>query len=467
MHDVHGVIDRLAFAHENRTLPVRPTANRDGGVFCRDTGIEGDNGVEAQRFVEGMLELSARLEALEGDVAGVGVGAKLGEDGGAEAVVDGGVSDEQVEGPAEQGGGGVAAGEEDVEDLRAEFDGIARLRRQRFEEDVFLPPALFLVFVLQVRVQGQAHEVVGELVRLLAGEAKSGRVIEPVLVEQAAAAGEVPLRDVEGVGEGFLVLSHFDAAVGLGFGGEVGDLRPDALAHEELGGGVESQAEEENLQVYGCGPSILLDDEGSHHVRHVLFFELEIRDLISNERGSDHRSRVLPRLAVLREDAAAEQRHESVASVRTEAELVELGGKYGLDVLRVGGEVTTGANYVELERVCSHCPECLNQKVWKVLGRVRADDISQSIQAKRPIVLLLWRRLAAPPLGFDGMITAGEGTGNDFKENESYASTKRDHNVGMHVEDNRFLSSNPETAYSKKVAAGLVVVKKGQAARGV
>ncbi len=48
MHDVHGVIDRLALAHEDRTLPVRPAANGDGGIFSRDTGIEGDDWVEAQ-----------------------------------------------------------------------------------------------------------------------------------------------------------------------------------------------------------------------------------------------------------------------------------------------------------------------------------------------------------------------------------------------------------------------------------
>lgn len=132
-------------------------------------------------------------------------------------------------------------------------------------------------------MQGQAHKVVGELVRLFAGEAESGRVVEPALVQQSAAAGEVSLSDVEGVGKDLFVLGHFGRAVELGFGGEIGDLRSDAFAKEKFRGRIESQAKEENLQVYRCGPSILLDDEGTHHVLHVMLFEFEVRDLLSDE----------------------------------------------------------------------------------------------------------------------------------------------------------------------------------------
>ena len=45
---------------------------------------------------------------------------------------------EVVEGPAEQTGGGVAAGEEDVEELAAEFDGVAGRFDEFGEEDVFV-----------------------------------------------------------------------------------------------------------------------------------------------------------------------------------------------------------------------------------------------------------------------------------------------------------------------------------------
>lgn len=116
-----------------------------------------------------------------------------------------------------------------------------------------------------------------------------------------------------------------------------------------------------------------------------------------------------------------------------------------MDVLRVGGQVALGAEHAEFKRIHAHFLESLNQKVGENPGHVSAHEVSYSIHAKGPIVLLLRRRLAAQPLGFGGIVTAGKSIGNDFVEDESYTSTQRDQNVGMHIEDNGVLFSNPNS----------------------
>ena len=76
------------------------------------------------------------------------VGAEGVEDGLAELGEDFGVAEQLVEEPGQQGRGGVAAGQKDVEHLGAELDGVAGLLRERVEEDVVFLLVAFFGFLL-------------------------------------------------------------------------------------------------------------------------------------------------------------------------------------------------------------------------------------------------------------------------------------------------------------------------------
>lgn len=153
-----------------RPPQVRPPLHRVHAVL--DLGgaarVERDDGAEAQRLGEGVLERRAGLEARVGD--GGGGGPEGGEDGGAEGGVGVGVAREQQEEPGEERGGGVAAGEEDVEELGAQLGGVGGVGCEGAEEDV----AFFLRVLLVVGVgvgrllQRHLHEVVDEGVHRVA-----------------------------------------------------------------------------------------------------------------------------------------------------------------------------------------------------------------------------------------------------------------------------------------------------------
>jgi hypothetical protein len=74
------------------------------------------------------------------------------------------VADQFVHEPAQQGCCGVAAGEEDVEELGAELDGVAGLGGEFFQEDVALLVATFFRELLAAGrfAQGQVDVVVDE-----------------------------------------------------------------------------------------------------------------------------------------------------------------------------------------------------------------------------------------------------------------------------------------------------------------
>jgi hypothetical protein len=109
-----------------------------------------------------MLEVGAALEGGKGDVLRVVVGAELFDDSGAEFLEDLGVADEFVHEPREQRGRGIAAGEQDVQELGAELDGVAGLGCKLFQEDVaLLVVAFFGEFLAAGRLaQGQVDVVV-------------------------------------------------------------------------------------------------------------------------------------------------------------------------------------------------------------------------------------------------------------------------------------------------------------------
>lgn len=124
VQDVHVVAHGLALAHVDRLHAVRSTTARDGGVADGSAAVHGDDGVETEGLVEEVLEVLAGFKAGEGDGVGVVVGAEGVEDDLAEFLEDGWVTGEKEDGPAEEGGGGVAASKKDVEELGAEFNRV-------------------------------------------------------------------------------------------------------------------------------------------------------------------------------------------------------------------------------------------------------------------------------------------------------------------------------------------------------
>ena len=136
VEEVHVIPDWLALADVDGLGAVRAAAARDGGVADGGAAVEWDDGVETEDFVEAVLEGLARFEAGEGDGFRVFVGAEVVEDGAAELVEGGGVAGEEEDGPTEEGCGGIAAGQEDVEELGTQFDGVLCCVGEGVEEDV-------------------------------------------------------------------------------------------------------------------------------------------------------------------------------------------------------------------------------------------------------------------------------------------------------------------------------------------
>jgi len=251
VHDVDAVVDLLPRAEVNGISTLGSTAGGQGSSARGAAAVDGNHGPETEGFPQHVLEGLAGFQAGEGDAVVVGAGGSVrvvraegGDDGVAQRGEGGRVPEEQVEEPGEEGGGGVAAREQDVQELSAEFEGVAGLLRQGFKEDVLLLLALIGrlgVFGLGALGQRQSDVVVHELVHgfivlfVLLG------VVEPVVVRQAEAAGHVHLRRVEVAGEcGFVVRFVRGRRVASGFR----QLAVDRFAEEELAGGVQSQAEE-------------------------------------------------------------------------------------------------------------------------------------------------------------------------------------------------------------------------------
>ena len=95
---------------------------------------ERDGRIQAERLVEDVLEIGHGFEV------GVGRGAtgwaEVGEDFGAQATHNVRVAGELEEGPGQGGGGGVAAGEQDGDELVADHGAVAREAGQGVQEGV-------------------------------------------------------------------------------------------------------------------------------------------------------------------------------------------------------------------------------------------------------------------------------------------------------------------------------------------
>src|SRR5699024_9784405 len=135
VEEMHVVPDGLALADVDGLGAVRATAAWDGGVADGGAAVQGNDGEEAEGFVEAVLEGLAGCEAGEGDGFRVLVGAGVVEDSAAELVEGIRVAGEKEDSPAEERGGGIAAGQEDVEELGTEFDGVLCCVGEGVQED--------------------------------------------------------------------------------------------------------------------------------------------------------------------------------------------------------------------------------------------------------------------------------------------------------------------------------------------
>jgi len=84
LHDVHAVIDLRALGHKHRRQPVWSASARESGVDGAAPTVDGHGRVEAEGFVEAVLQVRTAFEAGECEVLRLGIGAEVGEDCGAE-----------------------------------------------------------------------------------------------------------------------------------------------------------------------------------------------------------------------------------------------------------------------------------------------------------------------------------------------------------------------------------------------
>lgn len=292
VQDVHVVAYRFALADVDGEGAIGAAAAWDRGIADGGAAVHGDDGVEAEGFVEDVLEGLAGFKTGEGDGVGTVVGAEGFDDGLAEFVEDGGVASEEEDGPAEEGGGCVAAGEKDVEELGAQFDGVLGCGGEGVQEDVgagflFIHQAVFLV---AHHVQRRLHEAVDKRVHLRRRVLRFLAVHQPMQFLEPSPLRTEPLRLVK-VERKLVVNAVLDR----------GRLALDTLAEQELGSRVDGEPEEDGLDIGVASPARRIDRQGHHGFLHMAFLQIQLTDLIPGELRSKQASRPGPFLAIGRE----------------------------------------------------------------------------------------------------------------------------------------------------------------------
>ena len=284
LEDERAVADRRVFEDGEGLRAVGPAAAGERRVGQRDADVVGDDGVEAQRLVERVLQVAHGFEVLVGGLRG-GVGAEGGVDFAAERGDDVGVLGEGVEEPGEGHGGCVAAREEDGDQLVAQHGAVARVGGQRVQEGVAL---VGLGFGFEFR--GRERE---GLVDVLFDEG-----VEDFQALVEAFLGHEGLRGASAGDDGLHVLDFSESVRELG----LGVLEAvDAVAEEEVGGGVEGEAEEEVVD------ADRLAGEGAFEFGQenldVGFEGVQVGDAVFDELGSDQLAGVVPEISVGGENA--------------------------------------------------------------------------------------------------------------------------------------------------------------------
>ena len=425
--------DRLALAHVDAAGSVRPAAAGQRGIFRGRPLVRRHGDVDTVRLVHAVLQVLAVLEALERDPVGRGgvragvVGAEVGDDGGAQLVVDVGPAHEHEEEPAQQAGHRVAAGQVDVHGLVAELERVFDRLGQVLEEDEFLAGRVLLeVGRVGGPSQGLLDVVVGEGVHRLAHSGPLGVVVDPVERAGSSAFLHVLHRRLEGLdkvlrvrpSEGFLFLDR-----GAGDGKELGIC---AFAKQEIGRDIQRQAVEDSKEIRSLGPPTLARWKPGHHVLHMPFLHGQLRDLCVGELRSQRLSEVLPFFPVRQENARPGQRLWHFDQQIAVDELLKLCREDGLDVLGVDGEDGRSAQPDKVKGCGPH-------SFKRVLDVVRVSHLIDRLQpgpedadAERQSAFLTRQGLAPEPAGFASMVTTGRNAPRDQKDeigNEGQAKT--------------------------------------------
>lgn len=137
MHGIEDPDDHLALLDKDGALPILAAAPRQPGVLVGELGVDGHDGVQTEGLVQDVAEVLEVLDLVEG-----GGFAVEGGDFGLEFGPDVGAAGELEEGGGHEGGGGVAACDQGVDDLVAQFVLVAAMLGQFVEEDVALVAVL-------------------------------------------------------------------------------------------------------------------------------------------------------------------------------------------------------------------------------------------------------------------------------------------------------------------------------------
>lgn len=151
LHQKRGVAHGRVFADADRLEAVGAAAVGKRGVVKGQSDVEGDAGIEAERLAHDVLQVAHVLQVV---VRRRLVGADALEDLATQLGYDFRVVGELVEEPGEHGGGGVAAREEDADDLVADDLAVAREARQGVQEGVAVVGFGFLFEFLGGKAQG-------------------------------------------------------------------------------------------------------------------------------------------------------------------------------------------------------------------------------------------------------------------------------------------------------------------------
>lgn len=161
LHDERRVTDGRVLEHRERLGAVGAAASGQSRVLEGDADVEGHGRVEAERLVEDGLEIRHVLEVV---VRGQAVLANGLEYLGAQAAYCLRMPAELVDGPREDRGGGVAAGEQDGDDLVTQDFWVAREAGELVQEGVVLVGFGVGGELLGTHAQGALDEVVDEVV---------------------------------------------------------------------------------------------------------------------------------------------------------------------------------------------------------------------------------------------------------------------------------------------------------------
>lgn len=200
LHNQRTIPDRRTGQNPNRLVSIRPSTSRQRSVLERHAHVVRNHRVQSERLVHDVLKVLHVLEVL---VCGLFGGADGGEDFLAQFGGDAGGEGEVVDGPGESAGGGVAACEEDRDELVAEHLAVACVACDGVEEGVARVVGVFLGEFLGGEGKGAVDVVVDEFVNGFDARVESHAVARngPVQWANARDDGLHALRVVEGVGE--------------------------------------------------------------------------------------------------------------------------------------------------------------------------------------------------------------------------------------------------------------------------